>query len=419
MIDEHLEVLRLLRGRLPSADEIEAIRVRKLKTLLEYAYRHVPYYRTLFESAELVPEDIRSVGDLRRLPATDRDRLRAAGPGRTSRLVDPARCKVMYSSGSSGKPWPVYRTAVENRLRRAVELRSMIAAGIRPRDRVVTLGPVVRAGVRQTLGRFGLFPTCYVSPLLPVEQQAEQLRALRPDVFWVYPTALCALLQCVGALSRIIEPRMIVTSAEPLDEILRQKLFLDRPVGMRNFYGTVEVGRVAWECAAGEGLHINTDCSILELEDEGGVPGAGKSVVITNLNSRASPYIRFRLGDLCEFIERPCSCGSPLPLMKPPAGREWDVIRLPSGRLMAPWALNSILRKVENLLQFRLVQKRVDLLVLQLQFPAEPPAGLLDALSERLRQQIGEPLTLRIETVHQFIDEALKFRAFISEVEGR
>jgi len=182
---------------------------------------------------------------------------------------------------------------------------------------------------------------------------------------------------------------------------------------------TVEVGRVAWECAAGEGLHINTDCSILELEDEGGVSGAGKSVVITNLNSRASPYIRFRLGDLCEFIERPCSCGSPLPLMKPPAGREWDVIRLPSGRLMAPWALNSILRKVENLLQFRLVQKRVDLLVLQLQFPAEPPAGLLDALSERLRQQIGEPLTLRIETVHQFIDEALKFRAFISEVDGR
>jgi phenylacetate-CoA ligase len=311
----------------------------------------------------------------------------------------------------------VYRTAVEDRLRRAVELRSMIAAGIRPRDRIVTLGPVVRAGAKQTLGRLGIFHTWYVSPLLPVEQQAEQLRLLRPDVFWVYPTALRALLQYVGALSHIIQPRLIVTSAEPLDDILRHRLRTDRPVEMRNFYGSVEVGRIAWECAAGEGLHINTDCSMFEFEEEGAVPGAGRPVVVTNLNSRASPYIRFRLGDLCEFIERPCSCGSPLPLMKPPVGRMWDVIRLPSGKLMSPWALNSILRNVEGLLQFRLVQKRVDLLVLQLQLSAEPPGELLDSLNTRLRQQMGEPVTLHVETVDHFVNEALKFRAFRSELE--
>jgi phenylacetate-CoA ligase len=417
VLDEQFELARLLSGRLPGAGGIEAIRLRRLQALLRYAYRNVPYYRRLFASAGLVPEDIRSVGDLRRLPASSRDRLRAAGPDRISREVDPAACRVMYSSGSSGKPWPVYRTAAEDRLRRAVELRSMIAAGIRPRDRVATLGPVVVAGAKQILGRFGIFPTCYVSPLLPVEQQAQQLRALRPDVFWVYPTALRALLHCVGALSTVIQPRMIVTSAEPLDEILRHRLSSDRPVELRNFYGSVEVGRVGWECAAGEGLHVNTDCSILELEEEGAVPGAGRSVVVTNLNSRASPYIRFRLGDLCEFIERPCSCGSPLPLMKPPVGRKWDVIRLPSGKLMSPWAFNSILRSVEGLLQFRLIQKRVDLLVLQLQLAAAPHSGLLNSLNTRFMQQVGEPVTLRVETVDRFVNEALKFRAFLSELE--
>jgi phenylacetate-CoA ligase len=82
-------------------------------------------------------QDIRSVGDLRRLPVSSRERLRAAGRDRTSRLVDPATCKTMYSSGSTGQPWPVYRSRADDRLRRAVELRSMIAAGIRPRDRVV------------------------------------------------------------------------------------------------------------------------------------------------------------------------------------------------------------------------------------------------------------------------------------------
>jgi phenylacetate-CoA ligase len=417
VIDQHLEVLRLLRGRLPSTDEIEAIRLRKLKNLLEYAYRHVSFYRKLFESAGLVPEDIRSVGDLRRLPVTDRDHLRAAGPDRISRKIDPASCKVMYSSGSSGKPWPVYRTVTEDHLRRAVELRSMIAAGIRPRDRIVTLGPALRAGAKQRLGQFGMFHTSFVSPLLPVEQQAEQLRALRPDVFWVYPTALRVLLQHAGTLSALIRPRMIVTSAEPLDDVLGQKVLSDHQVEMRNFYGAVEVGRVSFECPAREGLHINTDCSIVELEGDGTMPGAGKTVVITNLNLRVSPYIRYRLGDFCEMNGKPCSCGSPLPLMKPPLGRQWDVIRLPSGKLMSPWPLNSILRNLENLLQFRLVQKRTDLLVLQLQFSAVPRTGALDSLSERLKRQIGEPVTLRIETVDHFVNPALKFRAFISEVE--
>jgi phenylacetate-CoA ligase len=417
MIDEYFEVARLLSGRLPSADGLEAIRQRRLKALLDYAYRHVPYYRDLFDGVGLAPADIRSVGDLRRLPVSSRERLRSAGRDRCSGLVDPAACKTLYSSGSTGQPWPVYRSLADDRLRRAVELRSMIAAGIRPRDRVATLGPVVRAGVKQTLGRLGIFRTSFVSPLLPIEEQAARLRALRPDVFWVYPTALRALLQHVGCLSEIMTPRLLVTSAEPLDDLTRRRLLADRAFELRNFYGSVEVGRVAFDCAAGEGLHINADCSILELEEGGGVPGAGGAVVITNLNSRASPYIRFRLGDLCEFIERPCSCGSPLPLMKAPVGREWDVIQLPGGELMSPWAFNSILRNVEGLLQFRVIQKRIDLLLLQLQFEAPPTAGLLESLGERLQRSTGESLTLRIETVEGFANEALKFRAFLSELD--
>jgi phenylacetate-CoA ligase len=298
-------------------------------------------------------------------------------------------------------------------------LRSMLAAGIRSRDRVVTLGPVVRVSARQTLGRFGMFHTSFVSPLLPVEQQAEQLRALRPDVFWVYPTALRALLQHVSTLSSVMRPRMIVTSAEPVDAALKQRVLSDLPVEIRNFYGAVEVGRISFECPARQGLHINTDCSIVELEATDGVPGAGRVVIVTNLNSRVAPYIRYRLGDFCELMDKPCPCGSPLPLMKAPVGREWDVIRLPSGKLMSPWPLNSILRNLENLLQFRVVQKRTDLLVLQLQFSAALAEGVLELLGEKIKRQIGEPVTLQIETVDHFANPTLKFRAFISEVEDR
>lgn len=415
MLDENWDVLRMLQGRLPSADEIEAIRLRRLHALLSYAYSNVPFYRNLFHSVDLVPTDIREVSDLSRLPVTSRDRLREAGPDRISRRIEQSSCRINYSSGSSGKPWQVLRTPVEERLRRAVELRSMKAAGIRSKDKLVSLGPSGTA--RSTLGRFGIFRTSFVSTKLPIEEQARQLRERRPTVLWVYPTALRSLLHHVGTLSSIIRPRMIVTSAEPLDEVLRQQVRSDLPVEFRNFYGSVEAGRIAFECPAHEGLHINSDCNIVEFEDKEAVAGAGRPVVITNLNSRASPYIRYRLGDLCELIDQPCSCGSPLPLMKPPVGREWDVIHLPGGKMIAPWGCNSILRDVKNLLQFRLIQKRVDLLVLQLRFSEAPPSGLLDSISSRMQKVVGESVMINIELTDHFENKALKFRAFISELE--
>lgn len=415
MLDEQLELLRLLGRRIPSADELEFIQRRKLRKLLEYAYENVPLYRARFEENNLVPSDINTGEDLKRLPAISRDDLRAAGPDRMSRLVDPSSLRSRYSSGSSGKPWKVSLTQTENRLRKALELRSMAASGITFRDRIITLGPTVSS--RATLGRLGLYATEFVSPRLKVEEQVKQLQELKPDVLWIYPTALRTILHHTGSLSSFIRPRMVAYSAEPLDESLRARLDAEGDYEIRNFYGSVECGRIAWECREHRGLHINTDCSIVHLEDDIDVPGAGKSMVITNLNARVSPYIRYRLGDLCERVDKPCSCGSPLPLLRAPKGRDWDVIRLPSGRLLSPWRINPLLREMHQLLQFRLIQKSLDRLLLQLQFTSKPERQSLDNLKRSLHRLFEEPVTIEFELVDHFENDKLKFRAFVSELD--
>lgn len=121
-----VELLRLLRGRLPSADELEAVRVRRLRALVHHAYDQVPYYRRMFESAGLGPEDIRRPEDLRHLPVSSREALRAAGEDRLARDADPASGIFVTTSGSTGKPFPVYYTRHEDRLRRALDLRSIV-----------------------------------------------------------------------------------------------------------------------------------------------------------------------------------------------------------------------------------------------------------------------------------------------------
>jgi phenylacetate-CoA ligase len=412
-----LELARLLAGRLPGGAELEAIRLRRLRRLVEYAWANVPYYRALWERAGFEPRDLRSVADLRRLPITTRDELRAAGPDGVGRGVDLAACRAARTSGSTGKPWTVYRTHGEHRLRRALEFRSMRCAGVEPRDVMASLGPL-RDVPRSPLRWAGLYRTLQVSPLAAVGEQIRRLREIRPSVLWVYPSALRALLGDGGTLASVIEPRMVITSAEPLDDLLRRRAGADDGRFVtRNFYGSVEIGRIAWQCAVGDGLHVNADSVILELEDDRDVPGAGKSVVATNLLSHAMPFIRYRLGDLCEPLEGDCPCGAPLPRIKAPVGRDWDVIRLPSGRLLSPWGFNVYVRALDGLLQFRFVQTSLDRLRVLLRFSTPPAAGTLAAFREQLLRHVGEPMRIDLELVDAFEEGALKFRSFLSELQ--
>lgn len=64
-----------------------------------------------------------------------------------------------------------------------------------------------------------------------------------------------------------MRPRLLVTSAEPLDDVLRRQLTADGDLEIRNFYGSVESGRIGWECAAGEGLHVGFTSFLRGLED--------------------------------------------------------------------------------------------------------------------------------------------------------
>jgi phenylacetate-CoA ligase len=238
-------------------------------------------------------------------------------------------------------------------------------------------------------------------------------------VLWAYPNSLRALLRQTGSLAAVVRPRLLVTTAEPLDDVLRRQLTADGDLEIRNFYGSVECGRIAWECAAGEGLHVNTDCLILELDDDVEVPGAGRSVVITNLNTAAIPIIRYRLGDLVERVDGRCSCGAPLPLIQPPVGRVWDAVELPSGRLLSPWGFKTFLRGVEDLRQFRVVQPAVDRLVFELRFAAPPAPAALDTLREQVARHLGEPMRIDVERVEAFEEGPGKFRNFVSHVGGR
>jgi phenylacetate-CoA ligase len=419
MIGEALELRRLMNNRRLSPAELEAVRNRKLQAMIRHAYENVPYYRSLFQAVGLLPEEIRNVNDLQRIPITTKDDLRTAGVERiTANGVDLAACQVVHTSGTTGKPFAIHLTRTDLRARRLVEFRALLLTGFRPQDRLAILGPAQPHSMRFHQ-RLGFYRSVNISPTLALDDQIDLLKRYRPTILWAYPTALKALLARVNyRLDTVASPRLLITSAEVCDETLKIRIQNTSKIEIFNFYASNEFGRIAAECPAHEGLHVNVDHVILECVNskDPAEPGVSGEAVVTSLHAWAQPFIRYRLGDVYMFTEKLCSCGSPFPLISAPLGRSDDVVLLPSGNISSLWPFTFLLRKMNGLEQYRIIQESVEHLVVQLAFCGYPDSDELVQLRSRFMEILGEPVKVDIQCVDSIRDEGPKFRSFISKV---
>lgn len=376
-------------------DALRELREQKLRSLVAHAWSRVPYYRSLFDAAGLEPASIRTLEDLTKIPITTKVDLRAAGLERTlARGTDPHACFKFATSGSTGKPFEVFLSRREESTQLMIRLRAQWAAGLfKPRERVVVLGPVHWRPL-PLYQRLGFFRREYLSPRLPVDEQIERLERLRPSVLWIYPSLLAGIFERLdGRLSAVIQPRAIITSSEVVPRSLRQAISTDLDAEWFNFYGTVEAGRIAWECHTHLGLHLSADAFILETI---GGPGEPARAVVTVLDARTMPFIRYDLGDLCAYLERPCSCGIQFPLLEAPRGRVGGLVRLPDGRTLGPSVLNSILRECQWIDQFQIRQEELVRVTVHIVPLEQVPEGALADLRGGLLQQLGNSIRLEI-----------------------
>ena len=419
MIGEILEFRRLLKNRKLSSDALRELQNRKLLTIIRHAYENVPYYRTLFSSVGLSPEDIRTTEDLKHIPITTKDDLRAADAERiTAKGIDLSSCITTNTSGTTGKSLTIYLTRDEERTRRLVQFRTLLSIGFNSPDRLAVLG--YREPHHTRLHQhLGFYQSWKISHFLPVEDQIQCLQSIQPTVLWVYPTLLRVLLHRIEyRLSKFIRPRILITAGEVFDDVMRERILSDLNIEIFNLYGATEVRIIAGECRTHEGLHINVDHVILESLDgyKTAELGSSGTAVVTALNAFTMPFIRYRLGDICTFINNKCSCGSSFPLISQPHGREEDMVSLPSGRVLSPLPFQSILKNIRNIDQFRIIQKGYDQFVLQLVFKEMPNQELLDKIRSQCLSYLDEPVRFDIQIVDFIQEGKLKFRTFISKL---
>ena len=299
-----------------------------------------------------------------------------------------------------------------------LNMASLMAIGFRPRDRLAVLGPdsVKPPGLHH---RMGLYRREHIPLSTPLSEQTSRLQDFRPTLLWSYPSALRALIHNLDRpVTSVMHPRILITSAEVFDDVLKTRVRGELDADWYNFYLAHEFGQIAWECPEHRGLHLNSDQFVLECLDNGKPAEIGKQgvTILTSLYSFAMPFIRYNLGDLCACSPNQCTCGCPFPLLDPPTGREHDMLLAPSGKILSPQRVAHILCGFEGVDQWRLIQETRRRFVPKLVMNGQPDNDGLERIQAQFLEYLDEPVTLDIEFVDYMDDKALKFRTFVSMV---
>ena len=157
----------------------------------------------------------------------------------------------------------------------------------------------------------------------------------------------------------------------------------------------------------------------VEGDEQGGsAPGAVGRVVVTTLHNFAMPLIRYDIGDFAEAGEA-CPCGRGLPVLRRIVGLTRNILVTASGERYFPSISSRTVSEVAPILQYQLVQKRVDLLEARL-VTASPLTVEQEGL---LRHHILERLPAGLQLTFRYFPEIPrsaggKFEEFVSKLDG-
>ncbi len=410
-----------------SANQMRAMQAEKLSRLLRHAERECPYYTNLFVTRGL---DVKR-GDpfeiLAGMPLLDKATIRHNLSDLTARRVR-GGIRVMTTGGSTGEPLRFHVDRTREAFDKAARMRSHRWFGVEPGDREVYLwgAPVKhRRQDRMRACRDWLFNDMLLSAFDLSPQRTRtyvrKMLAFQPVCIFGYPSSLarlCRFARDEGLTFHAPTLKAVFVTGEVLDEGQRREIESFFGVPVADGYGGRDSGFCAHECPHGQ-MHVTSEHIVMEIVDEDGCPlptGRCGEIVITNLDNRALPFIRYRTGDVGMLTEAACPCRRASQIIATIRGRQTDHLVATDGSLRHALSLIYVLREMREIKQFQVHQQRdrsIDLMVVM----EESPSGRTKTrLSQGVRDCLGDSLDTRLHIVDR-IDEqpSGKFRHVISD----
>jgi len=350
-------------------ERLRQLQLKKFKRIVEWAYNNSPFYKKLYRDNGFEPGDLNKFEDIQKIPKTDKGMLRDVQKNPPFPYGDILSVPIedvttfRQTSGTTGTP--VYQADTWQDWEWWSECWSYIlyAQGYRDTDRVfIPFG--YNIFVAFWAGHYAAEKIgCEVVPggVLNTEARILKMQELRCTAFMATPTYVLAMADTANKMGidpvRDLSIRRITCAGEPGASIPATKKRIEEAWGCKVYdhIGATEIGAWSYECTSQPGgLHVNDAFFLVEIEDiETGKiidePGKNGKMLITAFDRLGKPCIRFDSKDVIRWANHTCECGRTFRMIDGGVvGRADDITKV-KGVLLAPTAIEEVVRSFPEL----------------------------------------------------------------------
>jgi phenylacetate-CoA ligase len=401
---EFMKTLREYR-KIPfrSKHELDELQKTKLNAIMKYAKEQVPYYQKL---GIVLSGD--ALEDIKKFPIIHKSTLREVGKELVVGSLDGKDIICQKSSGSSGLQSEIFLTQREYLRGQAVQTSFWEWGGFRIGGKILQLGMSPKRSFMKRMKDIFLrtdYQLAYNISDEVVKKALLKNEKRKPDFFIGYASALYGYAQKAEEMGiNGIKFKAVISLGDKMFPHYREKIEKVFHTKVFDTYGCTEGFMMASQCEMGNYHQISAQ-NYLELLDESGNPvpdGEPGFVVVTRLDAHKMPLIRFYLGDIAIRPKnpQPCACGRNFPLLEKIVGRDTDLVKTPSGKILIVHFFTGIWEYFQEIYQFRVIQHQLDRFEIEyIPDPSTFKPEVLSRIHQIMNEKAGEELMITFKMV--------------------
>jgi len=418
----HLKELR--ESQTWSRQQLDELQNRKLRRMIRHCAENVPYYREKWAQHGINPSQIQTKEDLSKLPLISKeeilkntDSLIADGYSREELLPE-------SSSGTTGKPLTVYWD--RNDYSWGVAARHIVMERMGYREGKDWAGvingykilPLTRDHppywIKSYYSRKIHFSAYHLS-----EDTIEDYHRYLKDKSIRYLIGYASLIGLVARLMAdrglTLEMNSVLLSSEPFYQWQIDSINRAFPCRIINYFGQAERIALGSSCGESMNIHLFDEIGITEfVESE---KHTNRKMVATSLVNYAMPLIRYELGDISDFAERKCECGTEHTTILPVSTKSEDFVITPDGKFISASLLTFPFKHPEGIVESQIVQENPDRITVNLNVNKDYNRSDEKKIREEMKGIMGDQIEIDFN-YPEYIPrtDSGKFRFVISNV---
>lgn len=317
-----------------------------LNKLLIHCYQNVPYYKRLFNGLNSSEIDINLFTT--KIPILKKDIIRKNFNDLTDVDLENRNYYLNASGGSTGEPVKIVQDSHYSKWANIAlyyYYKDIIGVDELAEKKIILWGSEsdLISGKTSLTKNFlnKIHKTKFLNSFMMNEEDMgryiQEINTYKPNLIRGYAGSLYEISKFAEKKNiEVHSPKVIVSSAETLNDNMRSQIESVFGAKVYNFYGSREVSCLAGECSHGN-LHVLNFKNYFEVLDQKDKPvknGEEGRFIVTDLHNYAMPLVRYEIGDTVILGPKKCKCGNILPTLKKVKGRITDHFILRNGTMV-------------------------------------------------------------------------------------